>query len=486
MFSLCRTRDDRVVVYRGSRKKKICIIVLHYSSSSEPTFFLDNSKILCYNQLTMSKREALSTKTIKTAVFWVILLAAPIIAFIPYIPIGNLGFSADDILFLLIIAAGLIGLFLIKINGGKEVILSPALNNVTFAFIALITVSVFSCLYNAENLEHFISMAVRGPVRFLLTLFFLIIIYFFLDSKKKIKWLLLAILGASAAESAFGIAAFLFSWQGPFNIGIASSRGYSVLSGIIGGRVNGTFGSVLENFTGSNLLASYLAILIPVSISFIIIIKEKSYKILMGAVLFLQLFCLFLTYTRTSILISLASVLFFAWIIGKKKMILWVLISSLALALVIPGIAARFIYDSTERLDIWKSAALVIRDYPVWGVGPGNYLDVLSGNVIRYEVFTFDTEVLTPHNFFLYAWAVLGIFGFLAIIGIVYIIAKDLRIRFKNSADYNSKILLAGILASSLAFLAQNFTNNFLFVPVVASYFWVMYIAGLRTKSVYI
>ena len=425
----------------------------------------------------------MSKGQIKTIGYWAILLCVPFIAFVPYIPFGNLGFSADDILFLAVIAIGLVGLILIWAKGDtiKKKELFPT--NVIFPFIALVVASVFSCLYNSRNTADFILMFSKGPVRFLLTLFFIGVIYYYLDSEKRIKNVLLALLAASAVESIFGIGAFLFSWHGPYNIGIATSRNYSVLSGIIGGRVNGTFGSVLKNFTGSNLLASYFVILIPISIAFIMILKKNWQKVLMGAVLLSQSVCLALTYTRTSIVFVFLSTLFFVWIINKKKIIIWMLIAALVFGAFTPGLAERFFYDSTNRLDIWRSAALVAKDYPIWGVGPGKYLDELSGNILRYRVFTFDTEVLTPHNFFLYAWAILGVFGFLAIVWLVYEIGKDLRKRFKY-ADGDSRILLAGVIASTIGFLMQNFTNNFLFVPVVASYFWVVYVIGIRMLNV--
>jgi len=426
----------------------------------------------------------MSNEKIKNFVYYVILAAVPLIAFIPYIPLGGLGLSADDVLFLFVIAVGLAAIFILAAKGEKFN-LKGIINNVNvfWPFMALIIVSIFSCLYNIANIEsssEFISMLSKGPFRFLLTLLFMIIIYCFLNSKRKIINVLWSLILTSAIESMFGITAFLLSWQGPFNIGISASRDYSALYGIVSGRINGTFGSVLENFVGSNLLASYLVILIPISAVFIILYKKRWQKAFLGGILMLQLICLSLTYTRTSIVFVILSLMFFAWILGRKKIIYAILGLLIVFALLVPGLKERFIMDSTNRTDIWKSAVLVIEDYPLWGVGPGKYLKTLSGDVIKYEVFTFDTEVLTPHNFFLYAWATIGVFGFLSLCWIVYAVGKDLWNRFKRAENPRVKILLAGILASAIGFLMQNFTNNFLFVPTVAVYFWVLYAMGLR------
>lgn len=427
----------------------------------------------------------MSKSTIQKIGYLAILICVPLIAFVPYIPFGNLGFSADDVLFLLVIAVGIIAYLILRFREKPPLnlpLMKGEETGIIAPFILLITASVFSSLYNMENFGDLVSMLAKGPFRFLLTLIFFLTVFYFLDSNDKIKTLLYALLAASAVESIFGIGAFLLSWQGPFNLGIATSRSYSVLDSIISGRVNGTFGSTLENFTGSNLLASYLITLIPISVSFIMIFKKGWQKFLAGLTLLLQSVCLVLTYTRSSIVYLLLSLTFFAWILEKKKTVLIVLAAaSLLFALAVPGLKERFVDDpSNDRLDIWKSATLVALDHPVWGVGPGKYLDALSGNIIKYEVFTFDTEVLTPHNFFLYSWAIVGIFGLIAIIWLACRIGKDLWDKFKGASDGNSKIILAGILASSLGFLVQNFTNNFLFVPTVATYFWVLYVIGMK------
>lgn len=408
-----------------------------------------------------------------------LLIAVPAIAFVPYIPFGNLGLSADDILFLF---AALIGAAALIIGSRKNIF---GRTRVFYPFIALTAAGIFSCLYNTESFRDFCAMFFKGPFRFFLTILFLFAILHFLNSKKRIKIFLAALALAGAAESIFGIGSFLLSWQGPFNIGIASSRAYSVLDGIISGRVNGTFGSTMDNFTGSNLLASYLVILIPISVSFIILLKEKWKRIGFGIILALQLLCLALTYTRSSIVYLLLAMAAFAWILGKNKKIAVAAFAIFAVfALMVPGLKERFASDAAnDRIAIWRSAVLVASDHPLWGTGPGKYLEALSGNIIKYEAFSFDTEALTPHNFFLYSWANIGILGLAAIFWMVFAAFKDLRDKFKTASDYESKILLAGIIASSLGFLMQNFTNNFLFVPSVACYFWAVYAAGVNINS---
>ncbi len=438
--------------------------------------------------------------TTKEIIFWTVTVLISAIAFVPYIPIGGLGFSADDILFLTVLLIGSFFLFFNWKNNPKEKVLSESIEKFIWPFIFLSVVGFFSALYNSENIRDFLTMISKGSVRFLLILLFIIIIYNLLDSRDNqptlfcekatarqgIKKLLITLISFSAIESIFGIFSYIFSWQGPFNIGIATQRDYSVLSILtnVNGRINGTFGSVIENFIGSNLLGAYLVMLIPIAVVFIIISKKFWQKAIFSSILFLQLICLSLTYTRTSIVYAVIILLIFAWMIGKKRLFLTVVLGAILFSIFTPGLKERFLVDSTNRVAIWESAILVAKDHPVWGVGPGKYLEELSGNMIDYNVFAFEIENITPHNFFLWTWATLGIFGVVAIFWIIWEIVKSFWTIFHNVNDYDSKIIITGIIASSIGFFLQNLTNNFLFVPVVAMYFWTLMVIAIRMEAI--
>jgi len=417
--------------------------------------------------------------TIKEVVFWIIAGLISAIAFIPYIPIDGFGFSADDVLFLAVLLIGSLFLFF----NWKNKTYKKLPKGFVWSFLCLAVVGLFSALYNAKNAKDFVAMIGKGSGRFILILLFLTIMFNLLDSRKKIKDMLIMLISFSVIESIFGIFSYIFSWQGPFNIGIATQRDYSVLSGLVNGRINGTFGSVIENFIGSNLLGAYLVMLIPIAVAFIIISKKFWQKVVFSLILSLQLICLSLTYTRTSIMYAVIILLVFAWMLGKKKLILTVIFFSILFAIFTPGLKERFLIDSTNRVAIWESAVLVAKENPLWGVGPGKYLEKLSGNMIDYNVFAFETENLTPHNFFLWTWATLGIFGVVAIFWIIWEITKSFWNIFYGISDPDAKVLMTGIIASSLGFFLQNLTNNFLFVPVVAVYFWTLMVIAIRMDT---
>lgn len=396
--------------------------------------------------------------------YWGILALLPVIAFIPYIPIGNIGFSIDDIAFLAILLIGSIYLLFSKKETQNNKLILPFF---TFAGTGFI-----SALYNATNNSELLSMISKGSIRIGLTLLFIIIIQNLVNTKEKIYKLLYTLIGAATLESIFGIFSFIYNYQGPYNIGLATSRSYSVLYTIIDGRVNGTFGSVISNFTGGNLLASYLMLFIPVTIALFFISKKTYSKIFLAIAGILQSICLVLTYSRSSIVFVGLSVLLMAALCKKWKIFFGTGIFGLLLFIYTPGLSARFIYDSTNRLDIWQSAYLVSRDHFWFGVGPGNYLKELSSKLIYYRVFTFDTKVLTPHNSLLYTWATTGILGISAFFWIIITFIKEYWHNFKKSLTKKDLILSSALIASCVGFLLQNMTNNFFFVPTIALYFW--------------
>ena len=59
------------------------------------------------------------------------------------------------------------------------------------------------------------------------------------------------------------------------------------------------------------------------------------------------------------------------------------------------------------RLFYWMGASGVIRESPLWGVGPGNFRQAY----LRHKVPESSEDILDPHNIFFDTWATLGIVG---------------------------------------------------------------------------
>ena len=70
------------------------------------------------------------------------------------------------------------------------------------------------------------------------------------------------------------------------------------------------------------------------------------------------------------------------------------------------------------RLEYWQSTAQLLREHPVFGVGPGNFRQ----HYLQYKLPGASEEILDPHNFLLDAWAgggLLALTGVLLLTGLV-------------------------------------------------------------------
>ena len=135
---------------------------------------------------------------------------------------------------------------------------------------------------------------------------------------------------------------------------------------------------------------------------------------------------------------------------------------------------------SSNRIDIWHSAINMIRDFPIFGVGPGMWdayipqysLDPyfyrnIFGIVIKYYS-------IDPHNIYLLMWLDYGLIGFLCFLVILYTILKIGVSTIKSSSSMFIRKISIASLASIFAFITMGFfTMRFigetLLFPIV---FW--------------
>ena len=135
---------------------------------------------------------------------------------------------------------------------------------------------------------------------------------------------------------------------------------------------------------------------------------------------------------------------------------------------------------SSNRVDIWHAAINMIRDFPIFGIGPGMwnvyipqysldpyYYQDAFGVLIRYYA-------SDSHNFYLLVWLDYGLIGFLCILSILYKIVKISLSTIKKSSSIFILQLSVGAFASVLSwiimsFLAMKFMSDEMLYPIV---FW--------------
>jgi hypothetical protein len=123
--------------------------------------------------------------------------------------------------------------------------------------------------------------------------------------------------------------------------------------------------------------------------------------------------------------------------------------------------------DSTDRLALWYTAALMTLDHPVFGVGIGNMVPVMRSDPERYVETPYGKSTNSAHNTILLAGAETGIVGAAATLVLNIVIALFALRLLCARGEMRVLSFAAGI--ALLAFLAQGMVNNLFTVPATAT-----------------
>lgn len=207
-----------------------------------------------------------------------------------------------------------------------------------------------------------------------------------------------------------------------------------------------------------------------------------------GAIL---LATLLLTYSRGAWGgVAIAAFFMLALVGGRVRAaaIAAILISVLALALAGPRIinAVNSSHPGTvqRRVYLWQSAARMIRDRPVVGIGPDNFLHYYAPKAALYLKCSPGLGYLDPrasvepclshpHNEILDAWLSTGILGLVALIWleVVFWLATA---HMYSVATPGVRALLLGAGGAMLASLIHGLVDNSYFLPDLAVLFWLL------------
>ena len=82
------------------------------------------------------------------------------------------------------------------------------------------------------------------------------------------------------------------------------------------------------------------------------------------------------------------------------------------------------------RLEYWQATARIIRDYPLFGCGPGNFQEVYAA----YKLPQASETVADPHNIFLELWATAGTPAVLLLLGLMVAFVVDVAVAVHSRA----------------------------------------------------
>lgn len=244
--------------------------------------------------------------------------------------------------------------------------------------------------------------------------------------------------------------------------------------------------SFLEN---PNNLAAYSILAFFIVIILLISTKKLAYKLFYGLSSVLLLINIMFSQSRNALIAIVIGAFIIAVLYDKRFIILSFILP--VIFLIIPSIRSRVfqIFDMSQnssRFKIWNIDWLMIKDYPLAGIGYENFS-------VQYPLYTaknpnFIVEngyiAIHPHNIFLKIQTELGIIG--SILFISFIIATIITlyklIKSKRNKIYSS--ITIGVLTSFVTFIFMNLLDCYLNSPkVLATLFVILSLANsLRIK----
>ena len=250
----------------------------------------------------------------------------------------------------------------------------------------------------------------------------------------------------------------------------------------------GTAKDITTGLYASGINTGFRPVLIPLIIPFQVALNRllKGWKrIFVGLMLLIFITYLVLSNYRMGIVVILIGFIVFSYYyritIAKK---IYFLIAGL-LGLVIFVLYSQELYEkllffrfietfqllsrgeplatiSSERTSIWQSALEMIRDFPLFGIGPDmwsqyipqysrtNYFHWdMSGNIIRY--YEYD-----PHNLYMLVWLNYGILSFICYVIILYMAIKRGIWNIKESSSNLTRTLSIASLISLIIWVVSS------------------------------
>ena len=399
-----------------------------------------------------------------------LLVATPLV---PHVPVLG-GFSLDDILPIV----GIIFLAVaVDIRRLHEIRLPWLLVG---GLVILVAAGIVSSLANADSPGRAITMMLRAPGRytFLAVIALLVALSEPAERRRIFVARTMALLGTF--EAVFGLLAFVLPLGG---IGLEPTRRFSVLYSEVPGRIAGTLG------ISPNFLGAIFVLTIVLTAGLAIDGRSGRERVLLWASVLIQLVALTLTFTRASLGLAVLVVAILLLIRGRVRYMVPV-VAVVALAFLatpsralptgIPGSGVtgapvaveRLTSDVPDRFALWTSAALMMIDHPLTGVGPGRTVEFAQSNPGRYVDTSAGPALNSAHNTILLAGAESGVAGAIgAFIVNLAIGLAALRLLFRLRRV--PAVETAGALAV-LGYLAQGMVNNLFNVAVAGVVFAVV------------
>ena len=233
---------------------------------------------------------------------------------------------------------------------------------------------------------------------------------------------------------------------------------------------------VYSVFNNPNILAEYLVLIIPLSVSLLWHSKKLHKKLIFLGSTAIMTLALVLTYTRGG-WVGFAFSAFIFVILVERRLLLSIVPIIVGGVLFLPQsilnriLSIANLRDSSNayRITMWNITMQIIRDNWIAGVGFG------------HQPFkqTFETYIRThptfhAHNTYLQTAAELGIPGLIAFLLFLFVLFKYGIIKLIKNEDKYIRIMSAGVISALGGVLLHGLVENVLYLPKIILTFWIL------------
>jgi len=391
------------------------------------------------------------------------LLICVYIMLLPLIPqeIMFKGIQFTDLILALIIFVYIIELAVSK-RGRKDFIkgIVDFFTNKLSIFIAiLLFIMLASTIYAVDK-----KIALSESARFITYIFMYFIIKYELNNKKQINIFLKCYIFVSFVLSCIGIVQYF--------------TGFALAETFKQKNVFGEGTKIAATLFNPNTYAAYLILIIFPVIMLSIYEKNKKKKIFYILLSILVFTNLMMTFSRNALLGFGLGLLVLTFIYSIK--LIFAIGGFGILTFFIPSVFERVkgiasLSQNESRIKIWETALMMIKEHPILGVGNGNYVTRYNEYISKYkELKYYKYQAFTTHNSYLKIQSELGIIGTFSFIGVAVIALFRIKKLYNTTTDKFDKPFYIGVMASVIAFLFMNLSDNLLFVPKATTYFWFL------------
>jgi len=231
-------------------------------------------------------------------------------------------------------------------------------------------------------------------------------------------------------------------------------------------------------FVPANYAAMFLA---PILILSLVLAKRLKFKLPVTSywlLVTIMILALYLTKSYGGWLGVFAGLVFLwarVWIPAKRLKYLLIFALFVILIATVQAGSPKFgrLFDfsnrssSGARSQIWQTSLLIIKKYPLGGVGLGNFEAIYRETVPFVAFPPLEWLVVKPHNLYLNLWIEMGILGLASFIWLIVLF-------FRKGWQNRDNRLVKYAMAAMIAILAHGFVDTPYFKNDLAVLFWVL------------